>query len=118
MHRCGCDHTTTPINDQPAAADAGTCRDESKRHCRLIRTGLGARVANLIGEAAMPVRAGRICVGRVVCGVHEERAVAINVDGGPGRSSPGEVDYLPSLHLGATRSERYARYRCRCRSRR
>jgi hypothetical protein len=52
----------------------------------------------------MPARIGRIGVSTVVCGVHEKGVVAVNVDSGPGRSDPGEIHYLPTLHLGATRA--------------
>ena len=46
----------------------------------MIRTGLAARVTQLICEGRMAFLTGAICVAARVRHGHEDRAVAVNID--------------------------------------
>jgi hypothetical protein len=52
----------------------------SKRHGRLIRTGLSALVAYLVREAARTTAANAIGVEAVIPGPDEKGAVAVHID--------------------------------------
>jgi hypothetical protein len=53
---------------------------ESKRHCHLIRTGLGACVAHLIREGAVDTVTDPIGVETVIRGGDDLHAITVNID--------------------------------------
>ena len=63
----------------PPGKYRATLRQISERNCRFVRTGLGARFANFVCEAAMAAAADQIGVETVVRGVHEENVIPVNI---------------------------------------
>jgi hypothetical protein len=76
----------------------------SEPHRRLIRTGLAARVAHLIGVGDMATATGGIGVEPVIRGGDNWRAISIDVDIARCRPRPGEVHCVASMHFVAARS--------------
>ena len=74
----------------------------SECYCRLIGTGLSARLAYLIGVGGMAMATGRIDVETVVGGRGDHYAVAVNVDIRRTRPAPGAVHYVPTLYCSRT----------------
>ena|SRR5262245_54308798 len=70
----------------------------SERHRRFVRTGLSARFANFVREAAMAAATDPIGVETVVPGGDDQRGVAINVDAVRSRAAPGQVRRAPPVH--------------------
>ena len=81
-------------------------RQTSKSHRRLVRTGLGACIAYLVGVRGMATPAGGIGVKtRIVRNGSNARSVAVNVNIARSSSAPREIYLVSSLHFVATRSE-------------
>ena len=83
-------------------------RQISECHRRLIRTGLGARITNLVCEAAMATSTRIISIRAAVRHGRDQHIVAVNVDICRSRAMPGKVHYLSSLDLRALRGQRDA----------
>jgi hypothetical protein len=77
----------------------------SELHRFLIRTGLAARVAHVIGVGGMAAATDGINVEPVIQGGDDSRAITIDVDIARSRSPPGEVHRLASAYFVAARSE-------------
>src|SRR6266513_2773435 len=77
----------------------------SELHRCLIRTGLAAGVAHLIGVGGMATATGGIGVEPVIQGGDDWRAITIDVDVARSRPRPGEVHRLASAPFVAARSE-------------
>lgn len=83
-------------------------RQISECHRRLIRTGLGARITNLVCEAAMATNTGIISVRTAVRHRRDQHIIAVNVDICRSCPMPGKIHYLASLHLRTLRGQRDA----------
>ena len=83
-------------------------RQVSECHRRLIGTGLGARITNLVCEAAVATSTGIISVRTAVRHGRDQHIIAVNIDICRSCPTPGKIHYLPSLHLRALRGQRDA----------
>src|SRR6266446_1425486 len=76
-----------------------TRRQISECHRSVVRTGLSARFANFIREAAMAAATDRVGVETVVGCVHEEHVVTVNIHSRRTCPAPGEVSCAAAMDL-------------------
>src|SRR4051812_48043578 len=97
------------------AGDPAALPQPSELHRCLIRTGLAARVAYLIGVGGMATATRGISVESVIQG-DDQHPITMDIDIARSRTRPGEVHRLTAMHLVAARSEGdLPRCGCRCR---
>jgi hypothetical protein len=120
----GITHPTTAILDKSAGTRVllrefphKGSRQISKRHGRLIRTGVRTCVAHLICEAARATAADTIGVETIIPRSDDQRAVAINIDTIRSRAAPGQIRSASSVYQVAVRTERDLAWRSCRRSR-
>ena len=74
----------------------------SECYCRLIGTGLSARLAYLIGVGGMATATERIDVETVVGRRGDHYVVAVNINIVLSRPAPGAVHYVRTLYCSHT----------------